>query len=231
MTAREVLPGVHRLWFPAIDNNAYLVATDELVMIDSGPPKKAEQVLEAIRRLGRRPEDLAAILVTHHHTDHTGNLADLVGRTGAEVHVHPADSAVVREGGPRPRAQPHGFVGKAMAAMARGPSVAPAAPVARELADGQTLDRLGGIRVLHTPGHTGGHTAFLWVDRGVLFAGDAAANMLGFLGIAHLNEDTDAARSSFDRLAGMDFAAACFGHGRVIRQGAADRFRRRIRRG
>jgi glyoxylase-like metal-dependent hydrolase (beta-lactamase superfamily II) len=102
--------------------------------------------------------------------------------------------------------------------------------VARELSDGQELDLLGGLEVLHTPGHTGGHLAFRWPRGGVLFAGDAGANMWNRLGIAPLNEDDEAAWSSFARLARMEFSTACFGHGRVISRDAADRFRRRLRR-
>jgi glyoxylase-like metal-dependent hydrolase (beta-lactamase superfamily II) len=226
---KEVLPGVHRLWSPAVDNNAYLIAADELVLVDVGPPKKAEKVLAMIGAAGKRPQDVAAILVTHYHTDHTGDLAALAESTGAEVHMHPLDAEVVRTGAPRPRGRPHAFVGRVMAKMAGGPTAAPAAPVAREVQDGQRLDLLGGIEVLHTPGHTGGHVSFHWTrGGGVLFAGDSATNIWNRLGIASLNEDDEAARASFTRLAERRFAAACFGHGRAIARDASERFRGRV---
>jgi hydroxyacylglutathione hydrolase len=38
------------------------------------------------RRLAERGLELADILVTHHHGDHIGGVADLVARTGARVH-------------------------------------------------------------------------------------------------------------------------------------------------
>ncbi len=45
-------------------------------------PGEAQVVFEAIERLGVQ---LAAILVTHHHNDHTGGVADLREGTGARV--------------------------------------------------------------------------------------------------------------------------------------------------
>ena len=50
-------------------------------------------------------------------------------------------------------------------------------PVVEELVDGQVLDVAGGLRVLHTPGHTPGHVSLLHEASGVLITGDAIFNM------------------------------------------------------
>lgn len=81
----------------------------------------------------------------------------------------------------------------------------------------------GGIEVIHTPGHTPGHVSYLWVDGRALVAGDAAGNVLG-LGPMMIAEDHGAAYVSFARLAVLDFTTAVFGHGKPIREGAAERF-------
>jgi glyoxylase-like metal-dependent hydrolase (beta-lactamase superfamily II) len=222
----EVLPGVHRFWFPSINNNAYLLMGDQLTLVDAGPPRRAERILDHLAALGRRPSDVTSILVTHCHTDHTGNLAALARETGATVFAHAADAGIVREGAPRPRGLPHTLTGRILVSLFRQPSLADAARVDREIDEGDEVPGDSGMRVLHTPGHTAGHLSFLWpVQGGVLFVGDAAGNIRNKLGVSLLNDDTERSRASLRRLAELDFAAACFGHGRVITRAAAGRFR------
>src|SRR5947208_12531894 len=97
----EVLPGLWRMpirvaGFPF--TTAYLIADGEHVLVDTGLPKRARAVEAAIRRAGRRPQDVGHILITHYHVDHIGSLAAVAGSTKARTYVHPSDAAVVREG-------------------------------------------------------------------------------------------------------------------------------------
>ncbi len=46
----------------------------ELTLIDAGWERDIQEVERSIRSLGRGPEDLRAILLTHAHADHTGAL-------------------------------------------------------------------------------------------------------------------------------------------------------------
>ena len=50
--------------------------------------------MHAIEAIGRRPEDVREILLTHCHDDHRGGAAALVARTGARVLAHRADVPV-----------------------------------------------------------------------------------------------------------------------------------------
>jgi len=59
---------------------------------------------------------------------------------------------------------------------------------------------------------------------GVLFVGDAAAN-LRQSGLNCVNEDVAGVRRSLERLAALEFEPACFAHGRTIRHGAISAFR------
>ncbi len=98
MPLAEILPDLHAVSTRGV--NAFLVGADHLTLIDTGFPGSAPTILAALRDLGRRPEDVKHILVTHCHGDHAGSLAALKEATGAPAYMHAADAALVREGRP-----------------------------------------------------------------------------------------------------------------------------------
>lgn len=226
----EIIPGVH-----AIDSlgvgRAYLYQeADRLTLIDTGLAGSAERIFAAIEAIGRRPEELRQIVITHHHGDHTGALADLVERSDAQVMAHPLDAPIVRGERAPPGPSVSGAGRLLLPILRRGVRPAPAARVDRELADGDEVDLDGGAKVLHVPGHTAGSIALYLPKRKLLFAGDAAVNTLGLgppsgpFGV--FNEERTALVESFRRLAELDFEVACFGHGKPLDKDASLAFRR-----
>ena len=225
----EIIPGVD-----AIDGlgigRAYLYREgDRLTLIDTGLSGSADRIFAEIERSGR-PEDLRQIIITHHHGDHTGSLAELAERTGAEVLAHSLDAPVVRGERPAPGAKPQGLWRLLAPLLARAVRPPPPARVDRELADGDEIELDTGAKVVHVPGHTMGSIAIYVPAKRVLFAGDAATNVLGLgppsgsFGI--YNEDRDQLRQSFRKLAELDFEVACFGHGPPLDKEASLAFRR-----
>ena len=57
--------------------NVYLLVDDDLTLVDTGLPGRADLILEQIEELGYSPSDVKRIIITHHHADHTGSLAAL----------------------------------------------------------------------------------------------------------------------------------------------------------
>ena len=220
---RVVLPGVAAVFFPRAMVNAFVVNADVVTLVDTGTPGGAAAILAAIRGLGREPSDVGRILLTHRHADHAGNAAELARATGAPVHVAPLEASFVRDGAEQPRPSPATPLGRALVPYVKValPWALPPVPVEESLADG---DAVGPFRVVATPGHTPGHVSLLWEERGLLFAGDAAANLTG-VGPHPAADDPAKARDSFRRLAGRDFRSAVFGHGKTVRSNAADAFR------
>ena len=230
----EIVPGVHAIERLGVGRAYLYEEADRLTLIDTGVARSADRIFAAIESIGRKPNDLRQIVITHHHGDHIGSLADVVERTDAQVLVHALDAPVVR-GDQRPSGpSTTGAMRLLNPLLARATRPAASARVDRELADGDEIDLDGGARVVHVPGHTAGSIAIYLPTRRMLFAGDAAVNAFGLgppsgpLGI--FNEDRTQARQSFRKLAALDFDIACFGHGRPLDREASLAFRRRAER-
>ena len=238
MPIEEIVPGLFRLLKGYV--NAYALADDESVtLIDTGLPKRAPRIAAALRQIDRSVSDVRSILITHHHSDHVGSLNDAVRLTDAPVYVHTADAPVVRGDRPPPGPNRARLSGRTLGPLIMRLSNARAEPasVDHEVVDGQHLDIAGGIRAVHTPGHTPGQTSFLWNRHGgVLIVGDAAgargrrvAPPVGAV-FGMFTEDLDTARRSFRTLTELEFDVAVFGHGNPIRERASEAFRRSLAR-
>jgi glyoxylase-like metal-dependent hydrolase (beta-lactamase superfamily II) len=223
----EIIPGVHAINKLGI-GRAYLYAeADKLTLIDSGLPNSAGKIFAAIEALGRKPEDVRQVIITHYHNDHAGSLADVVDRSGAQVLAHPLDAPVLRgERLPAP-ANTNAIMKRLLNATDPGLHAPRAVQVSREVNDGDGVELDGGARIIHTPGHTPGSISIYLPQRRLLFAGDAAANLLGVRPpVGWFTEDRAAALASIRKLAELDFDVALFGHGRPLGKEASRAFRK-----
>lgn len=179
---RELADGV---WFGRGTHVNFLALFDgdDVTLIDAGWAGDADRVVAELASVGRRPEDVHAILVTHAHIDHVGGAAKLHERYGIEVLAHHDELAHARgeaheQAGPldllplawRPRTL------RWMADVARvgvlGHVAMPYAQALPVLEPGAALDLPGAPVPVPCPGHTSGHTAFL-LPGGVVATGDA----------------------------------------------------------
>ena len=78
-------------------SNVYLLVNSELALIDTGMPGNADRILNFIKDL-RDPQELAYIIVTHGHVDHSGSVAELRCLTGAKVVAHRDEATLTAEG-------------------------------------------------------------------------------------------------------------------------------------
>jgi glyoxylase-like metal-dependent hydrolase (beta-lactamase superfamily II) len=224
----EVAPGVFRLGTPIV--NWYLVQADgALCAVDSGLPGYGDSLEADLREHGLEPAGIEAVVLTHSDSDHTG-LAARLREAGARVLVHRADAATLAKPGPKSgdaapaklarqlwRPGLWGFMGH----MARRGGAHPASVEAdATFGDGAVLDVPGRLRVLHTPGHTAGHSSLLLGDRGVLFVGDALCTWNPITGRRapqlmprFFNEDNRACASSLGAIAAADAGVLLPGHG------------------
>lgn len=125
----------------------HLVGRGELTVVDPGPDDPAH-LAALLSAIDGRP--VSAVLVTHHHRDHSPLSRALAAATGAPVlgpvaFHHPGDD-VAFDAGYRPD---------------------------RVLADGDEVSGDGWtLRAVATPGHTSNHLAYALPEAAALFSGD-----------------------------------------------------------
>ena len=218
MLAHRIANGLYSIAVGSV-NVFFVDAKDGCALIDTGFPNSADRIFFALEELGRGPNDIRYIVLTHGHPDHTGSAAALKRATGAKVYAHPLDAPMIEQGsGFRPLTPAPGLLNRILFPILIAPKMKSVDPVGidHHIEDGQVLPIAGGMTAVHAPGHCAGQIALLWPENGgVLFAADAGANVLG-LGWSIAYEDFHEGRRSLAKLAELDFQIACFGHGRSL---------------
>jgi glyoxylase-like metal-dependent hydrolase (beta-lactamase superfamily II) len=194
---------------------AHLVLEAELSLIDCGYARSRGRIEKAVREQGRSLSELARVVCTHGHPDHAGGARELA-LAGIPVLIHPADGERLaitwRE-------------------MLRGPSrgkffaaMTPEPPQTVPIEDGDVLPMLGGLRVVHTPGHTPGSVCFFGSRDRVLFVGDTLQRRFGRVSFASslYSDDIAMARRAVQRLASLDVKTVVFSHYPPLTEGASE---------
>ena len=146
----------------------------DAVLIDTGLIGEQGQIRRRLRRLGLGPEKVKAILLTHGHLDHVGNLAWAKAWTGAPICAHPLEQ--IHIDGAYPYRGAAIWCGRLERAGRRWLGVGKRVPIDIPIADGDELPFWGGLRVVHLPGHTLGHCGFYSARYDLLFSGDLFAS-------------------------------------------------------
>lgn len=67
----------------------YLIIGQKVILIDAGRMGNMGILHRHFKALGRRLEEVDAVIVTHGHEDHDGQLAKVIAESGAELWAHP----------------------------------------------------------------------------------------------------------------------------------------------
>ncbi len=194
---------------------AHLVLEAEVSLIDCGYAGSGPRIARAITAHGRGPAELRRVVITHGHPDHAGSAREL-GRAGADILIHPADGENLRRTWCDVVARPSR--GRVFSAMT------PEVPAFVPIEDGDVLPMLGGLRVIHTPGHTPGSVCLYGARDRILFVGDTLQRRFGRVSFASglYSDDLAAARRAVKRLADLDVKTLVFSHFAALEEGGTE---------
>lgn len=144
----------------------YLICGEKVDLIDAGVSAADRIIFDYLESIGRKPEDISNIFLTHSHPDHIGSAGRIKKASGCSISVHSAERAWVEDVelqySQRPVPGFHSLVGGSVT-------------VDHALEGGEVID-LGGplaLEVFHTPGHSKGSVSFFLKADSALFCGDA----------------------------------------------------------
>lgn len=208
--------------------NLIFAGTEEhWVMIDTGMPKSGKEIIAVAEKRFGAQFPPSAIMLTHGHFDHVGNVVELVEKWDIPVYAHPLEFPYLT--GKKPYPEPDSSVeGGLLAKMSFIYPHEPIdiSPVLREFPSDNTVPGLQGWKWIHTPGHSEGHVSFFRESDRTLVAGDAFVTVRtdSFYRVLvndkeingpprYLTTDWKAARESVQKLASLRPDLAITGHG------------------
>ena len=205
----EIAPAVHQVRMMGAD--AFLVVEERLTLVDAGMIGSRRMLERYVRGIGRSLDELDRIICTHGHPDHIGGIRELVrDRDDVTILIHPADLAGLKLPLRQALARTEGSLrrGRVIQYLTRAPQDC------TPIVDGELLPMLGGVRVIHTPGHTPGSICLYAERLRLLFTGDVLQVIRGRLTYASsfFSHDHAEARASVGRLAALDVDAIALSH-------------------
>ena len=180
--------------FTFTGTQTHIVGTRDLAVIDPGPANAAH-LGALLAAIDGRP--VSAIVVTHHHRDHSPAAVALKAATGAPIMG--ARAFHLGDNGPR-------------ADAAFDTTYAPD----RVLAQGDVIAGQGWtLEAIATPGHTSNHLCFALPETKALFSGDHVMGWSTSV-VSPPDGDMTAYMASLDKLMGRDDRVYYPGHGEAV---------------
>ncbi|HNY88381.1 MAG TPA: MBL fold metallo-hydrolase [Methanoregulaceae archaeon] len=168
--------------------NAYLFGN---ILIDAGVLPSA---VDPYR------EEIDTIVLTHCHYDHTAHVKEIAHMCDAKVAIHPLDAPGLFED----------HQSLSLHFGARSPGIA----AQQLLSEG---DRIGPLKVIHTPGHTQGSICLYSEEERFLISGDTVFTDGGFGRYDFPGGDRTALAQSIGKLASLPVEGLYPGHGTPVR--------------
>lgn len=195
---------IHQVGGGGLDCNQFLLLSDEAgLLVDAGTGMATQATLEAIEEAADG-HPVEQIYLTHWHHDHVGGAPALARALEAELLMPEAEAQAVREG---------------LADLTLGANFG-ATQEAHPVTGVQPGDTVSvgdlALEVLHTPGHTAGHTSLWHGPSATLLAGDVVFSHGSFGRVDLPTGDAGQMLESLERLVELGVSNLYPGHMHVV---------------
>jgi glyoxylase-like metal-dependent hydrolase (beta-lactamase superfamily II) len=189
-------------------------------------PKNEKKILKYIESIGGKPDDLKIILITHADGDHIGSAKALRELTGAKIFASEYEAECAAKGMPPRGPKTSNPLLKLVFSLTAKMFVYPPTTIDQIVKDGDTLQILGGLRVISTPGHTPDHVSYFSPSHNILLAGDSLRTSKEqiYNAVSPFTWDEAKQNNSVRLQAQLKPEIVCVGHGAVVKE-AANKFR------
>ncbi len=219
----ELIPGVHQV-DNSIGCNTYIIIDNGVTLVDTGLRGNEKNIYGCLRKLGYTPKDIKRIIITHAHLDHINCLHGLKNDSGAQVLAGEGEAGIIE--GKMPLRVAGGVFGLVFSVLRLYYKYRPVNVDVR-LKDGDTIDVLGGLRVILLSGHSEGNMGLYGPQHSLVFSSDTIRVLDGKLAAPHpkFTADMPGAINAIKRLSELDFQIMLPGHGKPIMIGASEKVR------
>jgi len=169
----KITNSIHRIKIvfnitPNIERSVYMYIIEgkKLYLIDTGVDGTEKIIADYINTIGRKTQDIEAVLLTHSHPDHIGGVCEIKNMSNCEVYACHAESEWIsninKQYEDRPIPNFYKLLNKSV-------------KIDKYLKDGDLLELEENItiKVINTKGHSEESLSFYYIQEKALFTGDA----------------------------------------------------------
>ena len=220
MEVIQVTENVYQITLPIV--NVFLVDHPAgLILIDTGPKGSKDLIFKGIQKIGKQPEDLKYIILTHAHHDHSGSLAAILEMVNVPVFTSALCAKMIRKGiAFEPSSKLLGFLLKLLTLFGlirlQFLFIQPIKSTIKIVCEGDFIPDKDGLQIINAPGHCAEQIAIFYpIKEALLFAADTAENESG-LKPCFAYQSKKINHHTLQKMDSFPFEIAVFGHGKAV---------------